>query len=135
MSLDPRAARIADDVIHGFVAAMATRDPDTILALFEEDASLFGSEEGETAIGKAAIRSFISEICAQPYTISWECEVTAAGCEDDVVWFVAPGAAFLNADAGHVRRIEPYRLSGVVRLRNGQWSFALFNGSEPSQPE
>jgi ketosteroid isomerase-like protein len=132
VSLDASAAAVADDSLHGFIAALAERDVDRILPLFTDNASLFGSEDTEFAIGKLALRTFLTELLNQPRTISWEWQVTAAGCDGDVVWFVAPGAAVLTGDDGTVTRVEPYRLSGVLRATRGGWLFELFNGSEPT---
>ena len=134
VSLDPTAASVADAALDDFVAALATRDVERILALFSDNASLFGSEDAEVAIGKTALRGFVGEICAQPVTYRWDWQVTAAGCDGDVVWFVAPGAAVLTGDDGSVTRIDPYRLSGVLRHTGGGWLFELFNGAEPTMP-
>jgi hypothetical protein len=134
VSLDATAAIVADGALSGFVSALAGRDRDRILALFTDNASLFGSEDTEFAIGRPALTTFVTELCAQPRTIRWEWQVTAAGCDGDVVWFVAPGAAVLTSDDGAVARIEPYRLSGVLRATPNGWLFELFNGSEPTVP-
>jgi hypothetical protein len=134
VSLDATAATIADSGLSAFVSALATRDCDRILALFTDNASLFGSEDTEFAIGKTALGTFVSALCEQPVTYRWEWRVTAAGRDGDVVWFVAPGAAVLTADNGDVTRIDPYRLSGVLRLTDAGWLFELFNGSEPTAP-
>ena len=134
MSLDPAAAAVADDGINGLVAALATRDTGTILALFTEKASVFGSEDTEVAIGVEAMRQFFTGLCAQPATYSWSWEVTAAGRDGDVVWFVAPGTATVRGDDGTVNVVDPYRLSGVLRQCEGTWLFELFNGSEPTLP-
>ena len=134
VSLDLAAAAIADDGLHGLVADLATRDVERVLALFTDNASLFGSEAAEFAIGKPALRAFLGELCAQPVAIRWEWQVTAAGCDGDVVWFVAPAVAVLSGDNGSVTRIDPYRLSGVLRRTGGRWLFELFNASEPTLP-
>jgi len=134
VSLDRIAATIADGALSGFVSALATRDCDRILGLFADNASLFGSEDTEFAIGKTALETFVSALCEQPVTYRWEWRVTAAGRDGDVVWFVAPGAAVLTGDDGSVTRIEPYRLSGVLRSTEQGWLFELFNGSEPTVP-
>ena len=134
MSLDLSAAAVADAALDGFVAALTTRDVGQILTLFSDNASVFGSEAAEFAIGKPALRAFLGELCAQPMTIRWEWQVTAAGCDGDVVWFVAPGAAVITGDDGSVTRVDPYRLSGVLRLSGDGWLFELFNGAEPTLP-
>lgn len=135
MSLDAAAASTADEAVTALVAALQTRDPDTVCALFTDNASVFGSEDTEVAIGMAAMRTFFTTLCGQPATFAWTWEVTAAGQDADVVWFVAPGVAVLTADDGTVTRIEPYRLSGVLRRTAGGWLFELFNGSEPTLPD
>ncbi|MCA1712222.1 MAG: nuclear transport factor 2 family protein [Actinobacteria bacterium] len=132
MSLDPAAAAVADERVRDLVDALATRDPDTILALFTEKASVFGSEDTEVAIGIDALRAFFDGLCHQPAVYAWTWEVTAAGQDGDVVWFVAPGVATLTGDDGNVQTIDPYRLSGVLRREGEQWLFELFNGSEPT---
>jgi ketosteroid isomerase-like protein len=134
VSLDATAAIVADGAVSGLVSALASRDHDRILALFADNASLFGSEDTEFAIGRTALSAFVSALCAQPSVIRWEWQVTAAGRDGDVVWFVAPGAAVLTGDDGSVTRLEPYRLSGVLRSTADGWLFELFNGSEPTGP-
>ena len=134
MSLDPAAAAVADDGLDALVTALATRDVDTVLALFTERASVFGSEDAEVAIGRDAMRHFVDDICGQPATYAWRWEVTAAGRDGDVVWFVAPGNATVRGDDGTVMLVDPYRLSGVLRQCDGAWLFELFNGSEPTVP-
>lgn len=132
MSLDPAAAAVADAGLRALVAALATREPETILALFTERASVFGSDDAEVAIGAQALRTFFEGLCEHPAVYSWEWETTAAGRDADVVWFVAPGSARLTGDDGTLQHIDPYRLSGVLRLVDGAWLFELFNGSEPT---
>jgi ketosteroid isomerase-like protein len=135
VSLDLEAAAVADDALNGLVAALATRDVEQLMPLFTEKASLFGSEDAEVAIGSSSIRSFFEDLCAQPLTYSWVWEVTAAGRDADVVWFVAPGLARLAGDDGTTSEIDPYRLSGVLRRIGPRWTFELFNGSEPTTPD
>lgn len=132
VSLDPTAATVADDALHGLVAALSTREADRLCALFTKNASLFGSQDTDFAIGADELKRFFDDLCAQPVTFAWQWQVTAAGQDGDVVWFVAPGAAEMTGDDGMVDRIAPYRLSGVLRFAEQGWRFELFNGSEPT---
>ena len=134
MSLDASAAAVADSALRALVAALPTKDPNAILGLFTDTASVFGSEDSEVAIGIESLRTFAGGLCAQPGTLEWSWRVTAAGADGDVVWFVAPGVAELTAEDGEVTRIDPYRLSGVLRRTPAGWRFELFNGSEPTLP-
>lgn len=132
VSLDAAAAAVADEHLRALVDALATREPARILPMFTEQASVFGSDDSEVAIGAGALRTFFEDLCTHPATYAWTWEVTAAGRDGDVVWFVAPGAARLTGDNGDVQTIDPYRLSGVLRHVGEQWLFELFNGSEPT---
>jgi ketosteroid isomerase-like protein len=134
VSLDASAAAVADDALEGLVAALAERDRERVLALFSDNASVFGSEDTEFAIGRTAVDTFFTALCSQPRTYRWEWQVTAAGRDADVVWFVAPGAEIVTDDDGSVTRVEPYRLSGVLRSTPEGWLYELFNGSEPTAP-
>lgn len=123
---------IADDALRGLVTALATHDPEQVLAVFTEDGAVYGSDDGEEASG-TDMRTFFSVICSRTETISWTWQVQTAGRDGDVVWFVAPGVFFATAPDGRkVRGADPYRLSGVLRRTEGRWLFALFNGSEPN---
>jgi len=132
VSLDPTAATVADDGLRALVAALSTREPHRLCALFTKNASLFGSNDTEFAIGADELKRFFEGLCAQPVTFSWQWQVSAAGQDGDVVWFVAPGAAEMTGDDGTVSRIDPFRLSGVLRHTEQGWRFELFNGSEPT---
>jgi uncharacterized protein (TIGR02246 family) len=129
------ATAIADDALHGLVAALATHDPDEVLDVFTREGASFGSDDGEEAVGRDELRAMFTDICARPDTISWTWEVRTAGHLGDVVWFVAAGTGVLTTPDGRaVTAADPYRLSGVLRRTQGRWLFALFNGSEPQVP-
>lgn len=123
---------MADEGLRGLVKALANRESEALTALFTENASMFGSDDNEVAIGTTAIRAFFDTLCGLPATYAWTWEVTAAGRDADVVWFVAPAVAQVSFDDGSVATIDPYRLSGVLRQIGDNWVFELFNGSEPT---
>jgi uncharacterized protein (TIGR02246 family) len=129
------ATAIADQALHGLVAALATHDPDEVLDVFTREGAVFGSDQGEEAVGRDELRAFFTAICARSDTISWTWEVRTAGHLGDVVWFVVVGTCvFTHADGTAVTAADPYRLSGVLRRTQGRWLFAVFNGSEPQVP-
>jgi uncharacterized protein (TIGR02246 family) len=132
MPLVTEAAAIADDALRGFVAALATHDPEEVLEVFTREGAVFGSDDGEEAVGRDELRAFFTGICKQLVTISWTWEIRTAGQLGDVVWFAAVGTCVLTAPDGRaVTAADPYRISGVLRRTQGRWLFALFNGSEP----
>jgi hypothetical protein len=69
-------------------------------------------------------------IFAEPFTYGWTWDPPLAGRHDDVVWFVAVAQAVLEGEGAPPP--IPYRLSGVLRLVDAGWKFALFNGAEPA---
>lgn len=97
---------------------------------FLEDALLVGSEPGEVARGRAAIRDLIATFHALPARYTWEWDVIDIRREGDIAWLFAEGHVVEDdPDGATVRR--PYRLVGVLRETGGRWLFALFSGSEP----
>jgi uncharacterized protein (TIGR02246 family) len=126
------AASLADEALRGLVGALATHDPEQVLELFTREGAVFGSDDGEEAVGRDELRAFFTAICARQDTISWTWNIKTAATLGDVVWFVAPGTCvFTKPDGSSVTAADPYRISGVLRRTQGRWLFAVFNGSEP----
>jgi ketosteroid isomerase-like protein len=121
----------ADGVIRQFINQLRARDVPGVLSLFERDAVLFGSEDGESAQGQPELRSFFARLFTRPHTYGWTWDELAVGGDDHTIWFVAPATVVVRGDDG-TERAAPYRLSGVPRSdAEGTWRFALFNGAEP----
>lgn len=127
--------RIVDEALHRLIAELRRRDVEGAVALFHGDAVLFGSEEGEQAIGARQLRAFLSRLFERPHTFGWsEWDPLLTGGTEDIVWFIAPSTVVIQDDAGH-EQDAPYRLSGVLeRADDGRWLFRLFNGAEPVRP-
>ena len=97
---------------------------------FAPDATLVGSEPGEVARGREAIRALIATFHGLPARFTWEWDRIDHGIAGAVAWFFAEGAA-VKEDANGARTRRPYRLSGVLRAEGPSWQWLLFNGSEP----
>lgn len=96
---------------------------------FAPAAMLVGSEPGEVADGREAIRALIAGLHARAdrYTWAWDrLDIAAAG---SVGWFFAEGALVVTAASGTTR--HAYRLSGVLERSGARWLWRLFHGSEP----
>ena len=105
-------------------AAVAARDLERVVALYEEDAVLAGTV-GQ-AVGREAIRDYVKAVVEAEAGLSWEWDdVVADG--DEVVWFYAPGRIVWTT--GPVLDKQPFRLTGVLRPSPGGWRFAQFHGS------
>lgn len=132
---DCRYARLleqpTDDVFDVFVALYrslcAERDVEAAFALWagDEDVSLFGSEETDTAVGPAAVRAHLAAIAAAQAEISFAWHQHRVHVEGDAAWVNAAGT--LTVDG----RRSPYQVTGVFVRRGGQWLWHTHNGSEP----
>ena len=92
----------------------------------DPDCALLGSG-GEAAIGPAALTAFFADLYARPYRLLLalpERRISAAG---NVLWFSGEGTYRLSSGG----EAHPYRLTGVLERRGGQWLWQLFSGSEP----
>ena len=107
---------------------MYERDP-TIADEFVADALLVGSEPGEIARGREAIRALIAPIQARPGRVTWQWDSVDTTVEGDIGWLFAEGNVVMEAAADPVRL--PYRLAGVLQRLDGVWRWRLFHGSEP----
>ena len=128
---DPTPEAIVDTVLTALVGCTRRRDLTGTLALFADDAALFGSDEGEYARGRADLRDFLATIYAEPKTTTagpgttqWLADTTTRSGR-----FVALAQVILDGEGAPPP--VPYRLSGVLRLIGGSWRFALFNGAQP----
>jgi hypothetical protein len=106
---------------------LADRRPAEALACFDDDddVALFGSEASEAFRGRAALRRFLEALLARvgPRFILERPLISTQG---DAAWFTTEG----RVEIGGVAH-GPYRLTGVLRRRDGRWYWVLFNGSEP----
>jgi ketosteroid isomerase-like protein len=114
--------------------AFLARDVEATLACFvpEDDITYVGSEAGESATGRAAVRELLAGLFARPEAYSWQ--ATSATVHS------LPGAAFVIADAdgaehGADGTVEPfaYRITGLLSRRSsGAWLWRAVQGSEPT---
>jgi len=96
---------------------------------FAADAMLVGSEPGEIARGREAIRVLIARIHGRPYRATWQWDSVDASVEGSIGWILAEGH-FVAEEAGEQRRLA-YRLAGVLHHVDNIWRWRLFHGSEP----
>ncbi len=113
---------------------LSTRD----MAIVEEfaadpDVLLLGSEASELAIGREQLTQHFQNIYEQPFTISFDWKDTRSWSRGDVAWVYASGDAVIKTADGEMR--VPYRLTGVLERRDGQWRWRQFHGSQPATPQ
>jgi uncharacterized protein (TIGR02246 family) len=117
-----------EDAIWRFGRLMYDRDA-AIADEFVPEAMLVGSEPGEIARGREAIRALLAGLHAKPYRITWQWDSVDATVEGEIGWFFAEGFVVIE-DGGQQRRLA-YRLAGVLQHLDGRWRWRLFHGSEP----
>jgi uncharacterized protein (TIGR02246 family) len=105
------------------IVAEFTTDPDTLL---------MGSEASERAIGREQLSAFFDELFTVPVQIAWEWKDTRISSLGDIAWVYADGNVVLSGSDGETR--SPYRMTGVLERRDGQWRWRQFHGSEPAKP-
>lgn len=97
---------------------------------FEPDAIVAGSEAHELHFGAAEIRDHFAANMGKPHTVRWEWERLEIDTAGDTGWFFAHGAVLVGRDGAETRL--PFRMSGVLVRRDGEWRWKLLHASEPA---
>lgn len=124
------------DTVDRLGAAFHAKDVAAALACFvdDEDISYVGSEQGESAHGRAAVATLLGDLFARAESYSWR-------TRDLIVHRAGPGAgagAFVVADADGTEdgpagtESFPYRVSGLLEPVAGGWRWRAVQGSEPT---
>jgi len=112
-------------------------DPDEVLRHFAGTGEVVyaGSEPGEVAVGRGALRSLLAELFARDERYSWRTTDVRATAGDDVVYLVAEAELCVHPwSAGAVAEVTervPYRITGVLEREPDGWRWRLCQGSEP----
>ena len=116
-----------------FAALLNQRDADAGTALFTDDADIvmWGSEDVERAMGRAAIAELHRGIAAFSGTLTFRWYERHVHVEGDAAWVNAAGELSLQV-GGQAPRTGAYRLTAVLVRRHGSWRWHTFNGSEPN---
>jgi uncharacterized protein (TIGR02246 family) len=107
----------------------AARDP-RLVDEFLDPALFAGSSASEKAVGRDAIAALFKALFAQPIRIAFAWDQVRIDQAGDIAWLFAEGFAVVTPDQGEVQR-SPYRLSGVLERRRGDWLWRQWAGSEP----
>ncbi len=93
----------------------------------DPDCALWGSEQGEVAVGPDALRKFFADLYAKPYRVMFTLDDRRVSAVGNVAWFTGEGTYRLSTGGDE----KPYRLVGVLERRDGSWLWQIFSGSEP----
>lgn len=130
-------AKISGDAEPGatidrLLAAIARRDLPATLECFSssKDVALVGSEAGEHARGREALKDFFAHAYATsgPYRFVFPArEFTMRG---DIAWMFAEGTVAGPGESAGM----PYRLTAVLVREADGYRLILWSGSEPATP-
>ena len=96
----------------------------------DPDVLFLGSDATEFAVGREQLTRHFESILKQPFTISFDWKDTRSSSRGDVAWIYASGDAVLKGADGEMR--SPYRMTGVLERRDGQWKWRQVHGSQPA---
>jgi hypothetical protein len=120
-------------------AAFLSGDVDVVLALFAEPGEVIyaGSEPGEVAVGKPALKALLDELFARDERYCWRATSVAAVEDGGRLYVVADSELSVHpvgdGDAlGPATEVVPYRVSGVLERQGSGWRWRLCQGSEPA---
>jgi SnoaL-like domain len=122
--------------------AFATGDPDVVLAEFVRDNDVLyaGSEPGELAVGRSALRRLLTNLFERDERYRWRCGNTHVVPTTQGVFVVADATLTVHrvdedgpastADDGPL----PYRITGLLENPQEAWRWRCCHGSEPTTP-
>jgi hypothetical protein len=116
-------------------------DVDAVLAEFAESGDVLygGSEQGEVAVGRPALRALLDDLLSRSERYSWRAGEVHEVVGTDTIYAVAEVELTVHVPDGSGRwrpdERVPYRLSGVLQRDPGSqhapWRWRLCQGSEP----
>lgn len=124
--------------VDGLGTAFLTGDPDTVLDCFASIGEVVyaGSEPGEVAVGREAIRTLLEGLFARAERYSWRTTSVSSAGTPDSRYVVVDADLFVHpvTDAAVEPAVEtfPYRISGVLERETAGWRWRLCHGSEPA---
>lgn len=135
MTMTETAARAVDELGAAFLAG----DRDAVLALFADSGEVLyaGSEPGEVAAGRSALRALLDRLFARDERYCWRATSTVVAEEDGRLYVVADCDLTVHPvgpdqSAGPATELVAYRIGGALERHGTSWLWRLCQGSEPS---
>lgn len=129
----PSDAEIKSQVRHvleRFNELVSTKNPQVLEEFAPgDDVLLIGSDAGEVAADRQALKAFFDRVFARENTFSWEWDRLDVSHDENLAWFFAEGRVVLTT--AQEQRKAPYRVSGVLERQGERWLWRQYHGSEP----
>ena len=126
-------ARGALQAVSALSAGFAARNVDCCLGCYvrDDDISYVGSEAGELAHGRQAVRRLLTHLFRRPDAYSWDPTQLVAHPVGGVVHLTAEATGHATSDDG-TREDFPYRLTGILQPTSSGWKWRVCVGTEPT---
>ena len=113
------------ELLQAWSKAVEAKDLEAALALWTDDGILAGSGEEELGVD-GGVRAFVKAVFGTELVIGWSWQEPVVRGEGAIAWFYADATLHVQG-----MKDRPYRASGVVRLVDGSWRFAMWCGASP----
>jgi ketosteroid isomerase-like protein len=114
-------------------AAFAARNLVAALGCFvtDDDIGYVGSENAESAAGRAAVEALLKTLFTRDEAYSWQVTNALVREYSDCAYLFAEADGRVRTDAGRTVSFA-YRISGVLENLGGRWHWRHCHGCEPA---
>jgi len=131
---------VAREAVDRLGSAFLSGDADTVLGEFAptEEVLYSGSEPGEVAVGRTALRALLGDLLSRDERYSWQAGAIHEVATGSQLHVVAEGELTVHvpaADGWRAQERLPYRVSGVLERGAAtapEWRWRSCFGSEPA---
>jgi uncharacterized protein (TIGR02246 family) len=119
-------------VLADLARAIVEGTADDVLALFwqSDQVMMIGSEQGESAFGRAALAALWTRVLSRGQRYRWRWYDERVVKVSGVAWLSA--SATVEVEGAERDRDLPYRATLVLVHIDGRWLIAQYHGSEPA---
>ncbi|MGX6600578.1 nuclear transport factor 2 family protein [Micromonosporaceae bacterium Da 78-11] len=119
--------------VHALSDAFAARDLPAALACFVpgDDIGYAGSEQAETATGRAALTELLAGVLGRDEAYSWRATTVTVHEFGTLAYLFAEADGSVLGDDGTTESF-PYRVSGLVERVGDDWLWRHCHGCEPT---
>lgn len=111
--------------------ACKNADLELVMSMLDssENIMIVGSDNGEINKGKDEVRKWLGNLFGFA-RFSWEMNRIDIDSYGKTAWIFVDGKMIVNFHGGG-QKVTPYRFSGIMVKKKGNWKWRLFNGSVP----